>query len=254
MRGFAVPLFVAVLGLVVFAGAIVVYSSKSFLISNETSLVETNESATIEDADAETQTETEGASSQSSAANVSLPNGGTGGLTYSRGTQYVDKQKRDLTALFQYKAIPSCDTLSTKDAFSLDVGDGTSIIADCFGIHGHMYKKFGRYTAVYLRNGIPEATVEVNLELPIDVTPLPKSDNPESTAALSVTWQEMQASYLSSCKIGTIAKTEQGASFYLGRFGQQVIVTDYPGTKAALANEISNGLLHCNPGPIEMLE
>jgi hypothetical protein len=65
--------------------------------------------------------------------------------------------------MLTYSTEPLCDSITTKDPFSISTGDGKSYLADCKGVIDHVYEKDGTYTARYFRNGKEIAHVTVTI-------------------------------------------------------------------------------------------
>ncbi|MBY0538938.1 hypothetical protein K2P56_00695 [Patescibacteria group bacterium] len=152
-------------------------------------------------------------------------------VTYTRLSTYVDSVKRNLGVLIRYEAFPVCDSVSTKEVFSVETGDGQTYPADCNGVVEHTYKTRGTYTARYLRNGTSVASVAVDVTKALDAPPQVPSVEPKENPPGSLIYADF---WNAASKGTTLEKYVWGASgdddYYDG--GEGIDTLQYFGTRA----------------------
>lgn len=154
-------------------------------------------------------------------------------LGYMRDSTHIDAVHRNLGVQLKYEAFPMCDHATTKDVFAVETGDGQTYRADCKGVQDHVYTAQGTFVARYLRNGVLEASVLVDVSKPLAASaPLQLiAEQPKEIPPGSLVYADF---WRSASKGTTLEKYVWGASgdddYYDGGEGTDTL--QYFGTRA----------------------
>lgn len=93
-------------------------------------------------------------------------------LQYVKMRDYSGTQTNGQSVNFSYVSPSNCDPFNMDGVYTVDVGDGTIVKADCKGTFIHEYSNNGTYTARYKRDDVTLGQVTVMIDGKMPETPL----------------------------------------------------------------------------------